>query len=114
MTPPNRRKHERAPIEVEYHFLIDSVEYTGKTANISLNGAFLLRPEPELPPACTSQSGLLNIKVRDESLSFKSEVVYVATADNETFPAGAGVAFCETDEATGMAILSLAIALQLD
>lgn len=110
----NRRKHTRVSIEVEYHFYLDGEEYTGKTGNISLSGAFLSSPEPELMPSCVSQSGDLKIKLNDELLSFKCEIVYVATHDNETFPPGAGVVFCDTDNETSMSILNLAIAQELD
>jgi len=110
----NRRKHTRVALEVEYHFFLDGEEYIGKTGNISLSGAFLSSPEPELMPSCISQSGELKIQLNDELLSFKCEIVYIATQDNEDLPPGAGVVFLGADEETGLSILNLAIAQKLD
>ncbi|MDP2902875.1 MAG: PilZ domain-containing protein [Methylovulum sp.] len=109
----NRRKHKRVTIEVDYHFFLDGVEYIGKTRNISLSGAFLSKPEPALMPSCISKSGDLKIKINGELLSFKCEVVYAATHDNELFPAGAGVVFFDNDDETGMSLLNLAVAEEM-
>jgi hypothetical protein len=107
----NRRKHTRIAFELEYHLLLNGNEYIGKTGNISLNGAFLFSPEPELMPSCTSQSGDLKIQINDALLSFKCEIVYVAAYDNEDLPPGAGVVFLDTDDETGKSILNLAMVL---
>ncbi|MCF7986167.1 MAG: PilZ domain-containing protein [Methylovulum sp.] len=104
----DRRKHARNNIEVEYRFLLDGAEYHGLTSNISLSGAFLSRPEPELSPSCVSEFGILSFTLNETELVLKSEIVYVAAHDNEMLPVGAGVAFCDTDEETGQSILMLA------
>jgi len=114
MTQSNRRKHTRVAIELDYHFFLEGKEYTGKTGNISLSGAFLSRPEPELIPSCISQSGVLKLKLNDELLSFKCEIVYVAMHDNEMLPVGTGVVFCDTDDETSTSILALAAAQGLE
>lgn len=103
----DRRKHPRITIELEYHLFLGDKEYSGKTANISLSGAFLSRPEPELIPSCISQSADLKIKFNDELLSFKCEIIYVATQGDKFFPIGAGVVFCDTDDETSRSILNL-------
>ncbi|TAL49819.1 MAG: PilZ domain-containing protein [Methylovulum sp.] len=109
MTQSDRRKHTRVAIETEYHLFLNDGEYSGTTGNISLSGAFLSKPEPELMPSCVSQSGLLKITLNGEPLSFKCEIVYVATHDNDILPAGAGVVFCDTDDETVTSQLNLAI-----
>lgn len=104
----DRRKHTRINIEVEYCFLLNGSEHRGLTSNISLSGAFLSRPEPELSPDQISELGILSFNLNETNLVFKSEIVYVAAQDNDMLPVGAGVAFCDTDETTGQSILMLA------
>ena len=64
-------------------------------------------------PSSISRSGDLKIIINGEPLSFKCEVVYAASHDNEIFPAGAGVVFCDNDDETGMSLLALAVAEEM-
>jgi len=103
----DRRRHARVTIELEYHLLLNGKEYTGKTANISISGAYLSSPESKLTASCVSQIGNLKIKLNDELLSLKCEIVHVTTKEDEAFPIGAGVCFLDNDEQTHLAILKL-------
>lgn len=103
----NRRRHERITIELEYHLLLNGREYSGKTANISISGAYLSSPEPKLALSSLSQIGNLKIKLNDELLSLKCEIVHLTTKKDEAFPIGAGVCFVDNDDETRLAILKL-------
>ena len=103
----DRRRHARITIELEYHLLLNGKEYTGKTANISISGAYLSSPVPKLRLSCLSQTGNLNIKLNDELLTLKCEIVHLTTKEDEAFPIGAGVCFLDNDEQTQQAILKL-------
>ncbi|MDD2723054.1 MAG: PilZ domain-containing protein [Methylovulum sp.] len=103
-----KRKHPRVPTDLDFSFFLDGQQYTGKVGNISLSGAFLSAPEPELIPSYIAKSGDLTIQLNDELLVLKSEVVYAVGHDNAFFPVGAGLIFSKTDEETRLSIMKLA------
>jgi hypothetical protein len=111
MSSADQRKHPRVELEVDFYFVLDGEKYTGKTGNISLSGAFLFNPEPEIPPSATSKEGDLQIEINGEMLPFKCTVVYVIARDNEIFPVGLGAFFAEDDEQTQQSIAKLTVVL---
>ena len=112
-TPSDRRRHPRVYLELDYRFFSSDGEHLGKTNNISLSGAFLHAPEPDLAMSAVSQIGKLEIKLKDDHwLSFKCEVVYIAGNNDQGLPIGAGVAFCDTDDETGRSLMELADAIE--
>lgn len=110
----NRRKHRRVPTDLNYTFIIDGQKYIGKVGNVSLSGAFLSDPEPELNLSDLTKSGELIVFLNNELLTLKCELVYAVGHDNEFFPVGAGVVFSNNDDATLVSIMKLATALELD
>jgi len=107
-TQSDRRRHTRIPIECEYHLFLKDKEYSGKTANISLSGAYLSKSEPDLMLSCISEVGDLKINLNNQVLPFKCEIVHVTIDEDGAFPIGAGVVFSENDDETGRSILQLA------
>ncbi len=105
----NRRRHARIPINADYQLTLDGKGYAGKVSNISLSGAFLIMPEPNLTATDTNKIAGLNIKINDETVDLKCEIVYVEAAGQSVFPAGIGVAFCH-DERTATTLWDLAVA----
>lgn len=105
----NRRRHARISINADYQLVLDGVEYNGKVDNISLSGAFLIMPDPGLTPSSVHRVGDLKIKLNDNDILFKCEIVYVETSTDSVFPAGVGVTFCDNDKDTATAIWNLAI-----
>ncbi|MDO9106681.1 MAG: PilZ domain-containing protein [Methylovulum sp.] len=86
----DKRQHPRVAIEVDYRLFLNGKHYIGKTSNISANGAFLVVPEPGIPPSCVSQFGDLDIMLNGQWSHYRCEIIYVGT-DDESFSAGAGV-----------------------
>lgn len=109
----DRRKHTRVPTDLDFSLLLNGTEFKGKIGNISLSGAFLLEPEPEIFPSLITQQGYLTITLGSEPLRFQCEVVYAAGHENTYFPVGAGVIFSEIDEETQLSIIKVATALNL-
>jgi hypothetical protein len=107
--PQNRRRHARISIDADYQLNLDGNKYTGKIHNISLSGAFLIMPEPQLTPSDTDRIGDLGVTLNNEHIQFKCEIVYVETSVNSVFPAGVGVAFCNQDIETAASIWNLAL-----
>lgn len=105
----NRRRHARLSINADYRLILDGQEYNGKVDNISLSGAFLITQEPRLTASDVHKTGDLSIKMNDENMQLKCEIVYVEMSMESVFPKGVGVAFCH-DEGTATAIWNLAIA----
>ena len=110
----NRRKHRRVPTDLNFSFIVDGQEHTGQIGNISLSGAFLSDPEPELSLSCLSKPGELRVPLNGDILSLKCEVVYAVGRDNEFFPVGAGVVFSNNDDTTLISVMKLATAFELD
>jgi hypothetical protein len=109
----DRRKHTRVPTNLDFSLLLNDLEFKGTVGNISLSGAFLSEPEPEIFPSLIAQPGYLTIVLNSELLRFKCEVVYAVGHENTYFPVGAGVIFSETDEETQVSIIKVATALNL-
>lgn len=100
---------------LSYCFLIDGEHYTGEIKSISLNGLFLSEPRPSFSQLHVSRIGELKIKFDGEWQTLKCEVVYVENPENDIFPIGAGLVFCDTDDVINSLITKLNIAIeQLD
>jgi hypothetical protein len=67
----NRRRHTRVPANLNYIFFLENQEYIGRIENISLSGAFLGNPEPEMDHSHISQTGLLTILLNEVRLTLK-------------------------------------------
>jgi hypothetical protein len=91
-------------VEAHYRLLLDGIQYVGKIGDISLSGAFLAFPEPELASPCVSKRGDLEIFIGNESVSLQCEVVYAGMRNNQIFPIGAGVVFIGDDNRNAAAV----------
>ncbi len=107
-TTIERRQSIRSHIETNYILILDNHEFAGITGNISLSGAFLCNPHPELPITNINQQGQLALYINNEWLHFLCEIVYICQTDDDAFPIGAGVVFQDEDSATSQAMLKLA------
>ena len=87
------------PNNFSYRFLIDGEYYVGKIKSVSLNGCFLSHPSPLFLQAHVSRIGELQLRLDGEWQTLKCEVVYVQTPDSQIFPVGAGLVFCDGDDA---------------
>ncbi|WP_157844876.1 PilZ domain-containing protein [Methylocucumis oryzae] len=107
-TTRERRQHIRAYIETNYILVLDNQEFAGITGNISLSGAFLCNPHPELSVTHINEQGRLALYINNDWLQFRCEIVYICQSEDDTFPIGAGVVFQDEDAATSQAMLKLA------
>ncbi len=105
----NRRRHARLSINADYQLILDGEKYIGKVGNISLSGAFLIMQKPQLSASDIRKAGDLGIKINNENIQLKCEIVYVETSTQSVFPTGIGVAFCQ-DEETATTLWNLALA----
>ncbi|MDP2902941.1 MAG: PilZ domain-containing protein [Methylovulum sp.] len=86
----DQRQHPRVAIETDYRLFLNGKHYMGKTSNISANGAFLVVPEPGIPPSLVSQFGDLDILLDGQWSRFRCEIIYVG-ADDDSLSLGAGI-----------------------
>lgn len=87
----DKRKHIRKPIETDYRLYLNGQHYTGKTSNISADGAFLIVPSPGLPPSSVSEFGDLDILIEDTWSRFRCEIIYVGEESGHHDVTGAGI-----------------------
>ncbi len=86
----DKRQHPRVAVETDYRLFLNGAQYVGKTSNISAYGAFLVVPEPGIPPSLVSQFGDLHVLIEGKWSHYRCEIVYVGK-DSETSLPGAGV-----------------------
>jgi hypothetical protein len=100
-------------MNLQYSFIVGDEEYTGNIETITLNGAFLSQHQEEFNLANNNRLGVLKVQLHDGLLSLNCEIVYFAVYENNHFPTGIGIVFCEVDEDARRLVLKLNLAAKL-
>ena len=94
------RRYARLPIELDFTLTLREVTYTGIIGNISLSGAYLAEITPPIDHNPVADQGELVLKTTNGQATVKCQIVYVGRTDDDHFPEGVGVVFCDPDEET--------------
>jgi len=108
------RRHSRLPIELPFTLTMGGKRYTGTTGNISLSGAYLTDIKPPIDTEQVSKKGELELETSSGPGLIKCQIVYVGFTNDEGFPVGVGVVFCDPDDETTSIIWNISITYLID